>query len=141
MIIDHAVLISLPWPPKRLSPNWTGKLKEKLRAKKHYRNTCATITASQLTNEMTECVEEFGDVDLHLELRFFPPHNYRYDRDNLVARCKHGIDGMCSELGIDDRRFRYGSDGIYERVVGGQVDLVIRVAELVVVVPAVCPWS
>ena len=135
------ISIVLPWPPKRLSPNWTGRLKDRLRAKKHYRNACATIAAQQITTDMLEVIEQFGDAHLHLELRFFPPKRYRYDKDNLVARMKHGIDGMCKELEIDDRRFRYGHDGIYDLVPGGQVDLLIRAVGHLIVAPHPRPWT
>lgn len=117
--------ISLPWPPQRLSPNWTGKLQAKIRAKRHYRRACQHITAAQMTPEIRQQIAGFGDRPLHLEIRFYPPAGYLYDRDNLVARMKNGIDGACLELGIDDRRFRVGTEGIYGKVENGQVDLII----------------
>jgi len=33
------------------------------------------------------------------------PNARRHDRDNLLARMKAGIDGVCDALGIDDSRF------------------------------------
>lgn len=42
--------------------------------------------------------------DLHMMMLFFPPNKRRHDRDNLLARSKAAIDGMCDALGIDDYR-------------------------------------
>ena len=42
---------------------------------------------------------------LALTLCFCPPTKRRYDRDNLVARMKAGLDGVAEALGIDDQLF------------------------------------
>jgi hypothetical protein len=42
---------------------------------------------------------------LLLSLEFHPPTRRSYDRDNAIAACKAGIDGMTRALGIDDKRF------------------------------------
>ena len=36
---------------------------------------------------------------------FIPPDKRSYDRDNLVARMKSGIDGLADALRINDKRF------------------------------------
>ena len=38
-------------------------------------------------------------------MTFIPPDKRSYDRDNLVARMKSGIDGLADALGINDKRF------------------------------------
>ena len=40
-----------------------------------------------------------------MDVMFYPPDRRSYDRDNLLARIKSGLDGMCDALGIDDSRF------------------------------------
>ena len=42
---------------------------------------------------------------LVLEMTFIPPDKRSYDRDNLVARMKAGIDGLADALRINDKRF------------------------------------
>lgn len=49
--------------------------------------------------------EDLGDGNLVLELTFVRPDRRSYDRDNLIARMKAGIDGACDALGFDDKRF------------------------------------
>ena len=38
-------------------------------------------------------------------MTFIPPDRRSYDRDNLVARMKSGIDGLADALKINDKRF------------------------------------
>ena len=38
-------------------------------------------------------------------MTFIPPDKRSYDRDNLVARMKAGIDGLADALRINDKRF------------------------------------
>jgi hypothetical protein len=38
-------------------------------------------------------------------MEFCPPTRRSYDRDNLSARMKSGLDGLCDALGFDDSRF------------------------------------
>ena len=38
-------------------------------------------------------------------MTFIPPDRRSYDRDNLVARMKSGIDGLSDALRINDKRF------------------------------------
>ncbi len=91
----------LGWPPSQLSPNarlhW-GKL---ARAKKSYRQACHTVAKEQL--KKIEAVD-LPD-DMVLEMTFVPPDKRNYDRDNLTARMKAGIDGLADALRIDDKRF------------------------------------
>ena len=135
------ISIALPWPPTILSPNWTGKLAKKLRAKKRYRRVCRDLTFAQLTVPMRTELASYGDRNLHLGLRFFPPRRYHYDRDNLVARMKHGIDGACDAFGFDDRLFRTGNDEIFDTVKDGQVDLFVSLGPSSDFSPLPRPWS
>lgn len=85
------------------------------RAKKKYRQDCAWATIQQRQSQ--------GDKlngKLRVELTFYAPNRRTYDRDNLLARMKAGLDGMADGLRIDDKRF----DTIAVRVadkIGGYV--------------------
>lgn len=59
--------------------------------------------------------------DLHLELIFAPPDARSYDRDNLVARFKAGIDGLCDGLKIDDARFKSVTCRVTKPIKDGRV--------------------
>lgn len=71
--------------------------------------------------------EAFGDSPLNLEVIFYRPQNRNYDRDNLLARMKSGIDGMCDAFEIDDRRFVSVTIRVGNQIVrNGKVVLLIR---------------
>ena len=97
------VTIRLPWPPVVLSPNSRAHWAKVAKAKANYRADCSTVTRSQLGPGCKGALPGEGDLDLMIE--FIPPQARKYDRDNLLARMKAGLDGLCDCLGIDDARF------------------------------------
>ena len=94
------LVFSLPWPPRELSPNARQHWAKLAKAKKAYRRTCWAEVLEQRAH-----LRGVVDGPLSLSLQFGPPDRRRYDRDNLLARMKSGIDGVCDALGIDDVRF------------------------------------
>jgi len=91
----------LGWPPSNLSPNARLHWAKLARAKKQYRNACFSVSKEQLKKINTDSIPE----KLVLEMTFIPPDRRSYDRDNLVARMKSGIDGLADALKINDKRF------------------------------------
>ena len=91
----------LGWPPSDLSPNARLHWAKLARAKKQYRNACFSVSKEQLKKFNTDNIPE----KLVLEMTFIPPDRRNYDRDNLVARMKSGIDGLADALKINDKRF------------------------------------
>ena len=93
--------IVLGWPPSDLSPNARLHWAKLAKAKKSYRHKCNTVSKHQLKKyKYSELPEK-----LVLEMTFIPPDRRNYDRDNLVARMKSGIDGLADALRINDKRF------------------------------------
>ena len=93
------ITFSLPWPPATLSPNGShGHWRTRAKAKKSYRDACYVSVLEQ-------CVPKPTAASLDLELLFVPPGHHRFDRDNLVARMKAGLDGVARAWGIDDHAF------------------------------------
>ena len=115
------IALRLPWPPSTLSPNRRQHWARLAKAKHHYRETCLVETrlqvgvASRMANRLA------------LDLEFRPPNRRSYDRDNLLARMKSGLDGCCDALGIDDSRFASVTIRGGEPVPGGYV--VVRIGE------------
>lgn len=95
--------IKLPWPPASLSPNSRGHWATIAAAKKKYRHACWGSTLAQLDRTAAIALPATGCIPLAVE--FHPPSARRMDRDNLLARIKAGLDGMCDALAIDDSRF------------------------------------
>jgi crossover junction endodeoxyribonuclease RusA len=91
--------VTLPWPPKDLSPNARIHWAKKSKAAKAYRASCYL-----LTKQSGMAVDWDGDV--HAWIDFFPPDKRHRDDDNMIAAFKAGRDGMADALGIDDKRIR-----------------------------------
>ena len=106
--------VRLPWPPKELSPNYSGSFRGKLRAKKSYRQACwAAALEAKLTAPSSSMIA--------FKVEFFPPDRRSRDDDNLIARMKHGRDGVALAVRVDDKRFRTVPTFHDEVVRGGEI--------------------
>lgn len=115
--------ITLPWPPRALSPNVRVHYMALARAKKRYRQAC------HLQAIAGHCRQMAPDTRLHLRLTFVPPDKRRRDLDNLIASMKAGLDGVADALGVDDSRWRL-TFALDESRVAGMVQVQIeRTAE------------
>ena len=95
--------VVLGWPPSDLSPNKRLHWAKVALAKKQYRQACLSVTKEQLKNEKNKKNSKNIPDRLVLEMTFIPPDRRSYDRDNLVARMKSGIDGLSDALRINDK--------------------------------------
>ena len=93
-----ALNLTLPWPPSALSPNGRTHWAALAKAKKAYRTECAWQAKAQGARAIDA-------AKLHVSLVFVPPSRRVHDLDNLLARFKAGIDGLCDVLGVDDSRW------------------------------------
>ena len=112
--------VVLGWPPSDLSPNKRLHWAKVASAKKHYRQACLSVTKEQL--------KKYGKCNnlperLVLEMTFIPPDRRSYDRDNLVARMKSGIDGLSDALRINDKRFNTVISTMDQDYLGGFVKI------------------
>jgi crossover junction endodeoxyribonuclease RusA len=110
--------ITLPWPLKDLSPNSRIHWRRLATAKKVYRHECCITTLQQVNSSLP-------DGPLRLELEFIKPSRREMDRDNLLARMKSGLDGVCDALKIDDKRFATVVVRVAPDRIGGYVKLKI----------------
>lgn len=91
--------LELPWPRAELSPNTQAHWTVKAKAKAQYGRTCQSLAAAAKFGT-------FGRQHVELRLDFYPPDHRQYDLDNMLARMKSGIDGICRAIGIDDVQIR-----------------------------------
>lgn len=103
------MLVELPFPPSQLSPNKRMHWAALAKYKASYRAACAAATPRL----------KVPAGPLAMNLTFFRPNRRTFDRDNLLARMKSGIDGMCDSLGIDDKRFTVITIRVSDVVVDG----------------------
>lgn len=95
----------LPWPPATLSPNARQHWSRSMKAKKSYRKACWIAAVSAAFEDRISLHPPAGPLTLQLQFR--PPTKAEFDKDNLVARMKAGIDGIADALQIDDKRFGF----------------------------------
>lgn len=91
--------LTLPWPPRALSPNirhahWSVLA----RAKRLYRTACALTARQQGASQLTA-------PEAAISLTFVPPDRRHRDLDNCIASMKAGLDGLADAIGIDDSRW------------------------------------
>lgn len=91
-------MITLPWPPKELSPNGRCHWATKARAFKAYRLDCWTAFAGH--RKALRGRDSFG-------FTFHPPSRRRTDLDNCFASIKAAIDALAQITGIDDSEFKF----------------------------------
>ena len=101
-----AVIVTLPWPDKRLSPNarlhWRAKVGPKQAARiasQHYALASKGFYSVRDALKGTE-----GPIPV--AVRFYPPDRRHRDDDNMIGSLKSHRDGIAEVLGVDDRRFR-----------------------------------
>ncbi|NDG64971.1 MAG: hypothetical protein EBY29_16155 [Planctomycetes bacterium] len=117
--------IKVPWPATALSPNVRGHWTRGYKARQMYRCLCRIEADSQVAWDKSL------PEKLHLHLVFHKPTKRHYDLDNLIARMKSGIDGVCDSLQINDKRFQSNSAEFVDvtdesRRVGGHVLIIIK---------------
>lgn len=93
--------LTLPWPPKQLSPNARIHWATKARHAKAYKSACYAIT------RQAGLLPPYPTGKIALRLDFYAPARRRRDLDNLLASMKSGIDGVAWALGVDDSRFTF----------------------------------
>lgn len=104
-------MITLPWPPKELSPNARCHWAVKARAFKAYRLDCWASFAGfrkALVGRTSFAVT------------FHPPSGRRHDIDNCFASIKAAIDALAQITGIDDSEFTF-TIAKAEPIKGGRV--------------------
>lgn len=111
--------IQLPFPPSELSPNKRLHWGSLAKAKADFRTKCHLLTRDQHPEKA-----KYGQ-DFDLTMVFVPPDRRHYDRDNLIARMKSGLDGMCDALGIDDIQFLSVTASLSKDSLGGYVQIKI----------------
>ena len=109
------MIINLPWPDKKLSPNARVYFKAKNSAYQSAKSDAYYATKKQ-------AIENFkGNILLKYIFHF--PNDRQRDLDNCLASCKAYQDGIALALEINDNRFRPIILDRGENVKDGQVEV------------------
>ncbi|KEP68799.1 phage endonuclease [Thioclava dalianensis] len=93
--------VTLPFPGHCLSPNKKQHPMQLHRARKAYK----THAGQELVAQGIRRIKHDGSP-ITVSMRFVPPGNFPYDRDNLTSRMKSGLDAIAHAIGVDDYLFR-----------------------------------
>lgn len=101
------MIIRLPWPDRRLSPNgrahWRSVAPIKAKAK---RDACY-LTYDAMPAGLREVRQLFaGDGPIRYAVTFYPPDKRLRDDDNMIGSFKAARDGIAEALAVNDRRFK-----------------------------------
>lgn len=113
--------VTMPWPPRDLSPNARLHWSRKARAAKKYRHDCWALALAAFPYRGRPVFEECEEI--HVWMTYLPPDKRHRDLDNCLASSKALLDGLADALGVNDRRFRlhpYLSDKVIK---GGAVEV------------------
>lgn len=91
-------VVTIPWPLKGLSPNARMHWAALARVKKEYRAACYVLAKQARMQAPSAGL-------IRIDLEFHQPSRRDYDRDNLIASMKAGLDGLADAMGVDDKRF------------------------------------
>jgi crossover junction endodeoxyribonuclease RusA len=96
-----SIELVLGWPSRKLSPN----------SRTHWRAKAPLQQAAHMegwaeTRKWLETHRPVFAETFPVTLIFCPPDRRPRDLDNLVASCKHNLDGIADALDVNDRRFR-----------------------------------
>lgn len=105
--MSQKLVVILPWPDKRLSPNarvhWRTAWQVKQKAKG---DATKAAWAALGTNRPFPYGKPVIPVRYRVAIVATPKDNRRRDEDNLQASLKAALDGIAAAMGIDDHYFR-----------------------------------
>lgn len=100
------LVVILPWPDKRLSPNARVHHLTLWRVKKKAKGDATMATWATMGGKPPF---PFGKPTVPVQYRVsivaIPKTNRRRDEDNLQASLKAALDGIAQALGVDDHHF------------------------------------
>ena len=124
--------VTLPWPPRELSPNarnhWTAKAEASQTAKAQGCYLTMEIFNSPYGYPCSWAKKGTGNMIFQATYVFHPPDKRKRDIDNFLAMMKNYQDGVCAALGIDDSRIKRTVIEWGAVVKGGKV--VLRLEEI-----------
>ena len=101
------MIVVLPWPDKRLSPNARLHWSDKLWPKQSARNDAKIATmAAEGFKETRKAFVSDTLCQIAFKVTFYPPDKRHRDDDNMIGSIKSARDGVAQALNVNDRRFR-----------------------------------
>lgn len=132
------MIVRLPWPDRRLSPNARVHRMERARCAAVAKEAAWMDTLNQLSVRERRALSERDAV--HLAITFHPPDSRKRDLDNMLASAKSTLDGFAHACLIDDYRFSL-SLMRGQPLKGGQIHIFIPKIPKVDSASCACCWG
>lgn len=87
--------ITLPWPPKELSPNRRGHWAKSHKHRQQYKHDCHYFALFQ-------GLLKINADRVKVNIIFHPPDRRKRDDDNMIGAFKAGRDAIAELIGVDD---------------------------------------
>lgn len=116
------MIVRLPWPDRRLSPNARVHRMERARYAAVAKDDAIIATCGQLSVQQRRALRDRETV--HLAITFRPPDDRKRDLDNMLASAKAALDGFAHACQIDDYRFSLSLRRV-GKVKGGEIEVFI----------------
>ena len=116
------MIVVLPWPDKRLSPNSRAHWADKVRPKAYARLDAKIATMGAAGFHAAKEAFAQSDGPIPFKVTFYPPDKRHRDDDNMIGSIKSARDGVAQALNVNDRRFR-SSYTIAEPCKPGRVEI------------------
>lgn len=100
------MMIVLPWPDKRLSPNACIHWRAKVGPRQAARIAAGWAAVSAQGFHDVRARLSADDSTIPVVVTFYPPDARHRDDDNMIGALKSYRDGIADALGVNDRRFR-----------------------------------
>lgn len=100
------MIITLPWPDKRLSPNARLHWRKKVGPKQSAKIAAGWATVATKGLHETRQRLQADDSPIPMTITFYPPDRRHRDDDNMIGSLKAARDAVAEALGVNDRRFR-----------------------------------
>lgn len=100
------MIITLPWPDSKLSPNGRAHRKRVASVKAKARKDAAYLTFDAMQKHLATKSHFQGEARLPFRVTFYPPDKRHRDDDNMIGSFKAYRDGIADALGVNDRQFR-----------------------------------
>lgn len=93
------MIVTLPWPPRILSPNARAHWATKAKAVASYKSSCWFLCLEAKARKLQPGT-------FRVVVTFCPPDRRWRDDDNMIGAFKAGRDAVAKAIGVDDAKWR-----------------------------------
>ena len=128
--MPRSITLTFLWPPKELSPNWTGHYQRKASATKAYREDCGWMAKTQVQPNQDIHTDPPLNSPVLATTTFYVTDKRRRDIGNMEAALKPLWDGIVDAGILADDDYKHLRHGESKVVVGDERRVEVRLEEV-----------